>query len=202
MARDAGIGAATLGGAVREIVENRVVSGAIGVGVFVILTSLGAFVRIPLPFTPVPITLQTMFVLMAGAALGSRLGPLSQASYIVLGVAGLPIFAGANAGWHYVTRGATGGYLVGFVVAAWVVGAMTRLRRETGIFWLLLSMFVGTLVIYLFGVAHLAFILGWSFKKALALGVVPFLPGDLAKLLAAAGLTRGGISRFRALFSV
>ncbi|MCX5726738.1 MAG: biotin transporter BioY, partial [Candidatus Saganbacteria bacterium] len=82
----------------KEIVVSPVACGVIGVFGFIILTAAGAFVRIPLPFTPVPLTLQTFFVLLAGAVLGRKLGLLSQAGYVILGMLGLPIFAGAAGG--------------------------------------------------------------------------------------------------------
>lgn len=83
----------------REIVVNKTACRIIGVTVFVILTSLGAFVRIPLPFTPVPVTLQTFFVLLSGAVLGGAIGAASQLSYLLLGTAGLPIFTNAGSGY-------------------------------------------------------------------------------------------------------
>jgi biotin transport system substrate-specific component len=85
----------------KEIILNKTLCRVIGIAVFIILTSLGAFVRIPLPFSPVPLTLQTFFVLLGGALLGSNLGALSQLSYIFLGVLGLPVFSGAGSGLSY-----------------------------------------------------------------------------------------------------
>ena len=82
----------------REVILNKTLCRVMGVLTFVILTSLGAFVRIPLPFTPVPLTLQTFFILLCGAFLGSKLGVTAQLSYMFLGVLGLPIFTGAGSG--------------------------------------------------------------------------------------------------------
>ncbi|MBI4972331.1 MAG: biotin transporter BioY, partial [Candidatus Omnitrophica bacterium] len=122
----------------KEIIYNRVVCRFIGVAVLVILTSLGAFVRIPLPFTPVPITLQTFFVLLSGAFLGSNLGAVTQLSYILLGVSGLPIFTAAGSGPLYLF-GPTAGYLWGFVLASLFIGKFIKYSRDN--FFLTLTLF-------------------------------------------------------------
>ena len=98
------------------------------------LTAVGAYIMIPLP--PVPITLQTLFVNLAGALLGGYLGALSQVVYILLGVIGLPVFAGGKAGAG-VLLGPTGGYLIGFVVGAFVIGKLTTIRKKPGLVWLI-----------------------------------------------------------------
>jgi len=142
-----------------------------------------AQVRLPLPFTPVPITGQTFAVLLVGAALGARLGVLSLALYLVEGLAGLPFFAGGASGLTALF-GPTGGYLVGFVAAAYLVGLLAerggdrRVRTAVPIF------LAGEAVIYLFGLPWLGFFVG--FRQALALGLFPFLVGDVLKLAAAA----------------
>ena len=86
----------------KEVILDKTLCRVMGVLTFVILTSLGAFVRIPLPFSPVPITLQTFFVLLSGALLGSNLGTISQLSYLLLGASGLPVFTGAGSGLFYL----------------------------------------------------------------------------------------------------
>ena len=171
----------------QEIVISRVGCAVIGIGGFITLTTLGAFVRIPLPFTPVPITLQTFFVLLAGALLGKRLGLFSQLGYIFLGSLGLPIFAGAIGGLAALF-GPTGGYLLGFVFAAYVIGRMLSIKERATFSWVVLAMAIGSLLIYLPGAIQLALITQLGFKKALLAGVIPFLPGDILKLLAASGL--------------
>jgi len=88
---------------------------------FAVLTALGAYIIIPLPFTPVPITMQTFFVYLAAAILGSRLGTLSMVIYLCLGVAGLPVFHGGLAGFG-VLGGPTGGYIFGFILGSYVIG--------------------------------------------------------------------------------
>lgn len=178
----------------------RGVSGTIGVVAFVIMTVLGAQVRIPLPWTPVPITLQTLFVHLAGATLGPALGPVSQAIYLLAGAAGLPVFAGGQGGLLYLLQGATTGYLIGFVAATALVGRLVRRREDPGILWILLSMAFGSLVVYACGVSWLAWSLGLSPASAIAKGMLPFLIGDVVKTCAAAGLFRSYRRRARIVF--
>ncbi len=143
-----------------------------------------AQVKIPLPFTPVPLTGQTFAVLLAAAVLGSKRGAASMAFYIALGAFGLPVFAGGAAGMAYLS-GATLGYLIGFVFAAYVIGSLAERGLERNIRTSLLPFLVGTIIIYTFGVAWLAILLG-SFGKAVTAGLIPFLVGDIIKLIAAA----------------
>jgi biotin transport system substrate-specific component len=156
----------------------------------VILIVLGALfvaalaqIEIPLPFTPVPITGQTFGVLLVGAALGSKRGAASLVSYLALGVFGLPFFAGGAHGLNILT-GATGGYLLGFVIAAYVIGILAERGLERNVRTSLIPFLVGTVIIYVCGVAWLAVFLG-SFSKALVAGLFPFLVGDAIKLVAA-----------------
>ncbi len=142
-----------------------------------------AQVVIPLPFTPVPITGQTFGVLLVGAALGSKRGAASLASYLTMGIIGLPFFAGGAHGWN-ILLGATGGYLIGFIVAAYVVGLLAERGLERSVRTSVLPFLMGTVIIYMFGVAWLTVVLG-SFSKALAAGLLPFLIGDVIKLVAA-----------------
>jgi biotin transport system substrate-specific component len=150
------------------------------------LTPQMARVEIPLPFTPVPITGQTFAVLLVGAALGSRRGALSMAVYLLEGALGLPVFAGGAAGLARL-RGPTGGYLIGFIAAAFVTGWLAERGWDRRPATTALAMLTGNAVIYLFGLPWLAWFVG-SFlgpKGALALGLLPFVPGDLLKLLLA-----------------
>lgn len=174
----------------------RVAATTLGVLAFAVMTALGAHVRIALPFTPVPITLQTLFVALAGASLGPALGPMSQGLYILAGGLGLPIFAGGVGGWLHLVQGPTGGYLLGFLAATGLTGWMIR-RREARVSWILLSMAAGHAVIYLCGTVWLALVLGVSLERAVTLGALPFLAGDAAKLCVAAGLFRGANRRIR-----
>jgi biotin transport system substrate-specific component len=142
-----------------------------------------AQIEIVLPFTPVPITGQTFGVLLIGATLGSKRGAASVILYITEGALGLPFFAGGASGFGILT-GATAGYLVGFVVAAYVVGLLAERGLERSVRTSIIPFLVGTIIIYAFGVAWLSIVLG-SISKAVALGVLPFLFGDALKLLAA-----------------
>lgn len=150
-----------------------------------LFTALMAQVAIPLPFTPVPITGQTLAVLLVGAALGARRGALSMAAYLAEGLAGLPVFAGGTAGIGRLL-GPTGGYLVGFVVAAYVVGWLAERGWDRRPLTAALAMAVGNGVIYVFGLAWLARFVGLA--HVLPMGLFPFIPGDLLKVLLAAAL--------------
>jgi len=181
--------------------EYRAISVGIGVVAFAVMTALGAYVRIPLPWTPVPITLQTLFVSLAGATLGPVFGPASQGLYLAAGAAGVPLFAGGLGGLAYLLGGPTTGYLLGFVPATVCTGWLIRRREAPGILWTLLSMAAGTLTVYACGVAWLAWSLNLSLAAALAQGLLPFLLGDAVKLFAAAGLVRGARRRTRRVFA-
>ncbi len=162
------------------------------------LTALGAYIFIPLPFTPVPITLQTFFVCLAGDILDANLAALSQIVYILVGVSGLPVFAG-GAGSISVLIGPTGGYLIGFIAAAFIIGKLIKLKQDPNIVWVVFSNFIGVIVIYGFGVLQLSIWFG-NLKKAVFLGVFPFLIGDLIKAwLAAYIATRKQIKKMTIL---
>jgi biotin transport system substrate-specific component len=172
--------------------------GAVAVGVFTcaLLTALGAQVRIPLPWTPVPLTLQTFFVPLAGAALGPGLGAASQALYLALGLLGVPVFAGGAAG-PATLLGPTAGYLVGFPLAAFGTGVCLRRAARPGLFRIWLAIVAGTLAIYVCGVGWLVLGFHLPVTQALAGGVLPFLVGDGVKALAATGLVQGSRLRDR-----
>jgi biotin transport system substrate-specific component len=144
--------------------------------------ALGAQVAIPLPGTPVPETLQVPAVLVVGALLGPRLGAASLVVYLMAGAAGLPVFAPVGAPGVARLLGPTGGYLLAFPLAAAVVGRVMGSGGHVG--RLSLALLLGLLVIHAGGVAQLA-ILGWSGTTAVSLGSLPFLLGDLPKLILA-----------------
>jgi biotin transport system substrate-specific component len=146
-----------------------------------LFVAMMAQVRIPLPFTPVPLTGQTFAVLLAGIALGSRRGSASMLLYLILGAIGLPVFAGGTSGLATVA-GPTGGYLIGFLGAAWVAGRLAEhgLDRNFRSIWLVFL--AGEAVIYLFGLPWLSLYVG--VQKVMVAGLIPFLPGDLVKLVA------------------
>jgi len=139
--------------------------------------------QIEIPLQPVPITGQTFAVLIVGALLGSRRGVASMLTYVLMGAVGLPVFAGGAAGLSRLA-GPTGGYLAGFVVAAAVVGFLSRRGWDRRLGTTALAMALGTLVIYIFGTAWLSRFVGWG--QVLVTGVIPFLVGDALKLALAA----------------
>jgi biotin transport system substrate-specific component len=169
--------------------RSAVISVALVVG-FALLTALSAQIIIPLPFTPVPITGQTFAVLLSGAVLGSTLGPASQILYFLLGAIGLPFYAGGERGWT-TAFGATGGYLIGFAVAAWIVGRLAELRQDRSVITAIPAFLAGNVIIHLFGVPWLAYRLGVSWPEAVQLGTVPFIIGDLVKVVVAGLLLPG-----------
>jgi len=153
---------------------------------FALLTAGAAQIRIPLPFTPVPITGQTFTVLLSGAVLGSNAGAASMGLYLLLGLVGLPFYNGGGSGWQAAT-GATGGFLIGFVAASWLVGFLAERRRDRTVATAVPAFLAGSLVIYLCGVPWLAHVLDTSWIVAFEKGAAPFIVGDLVKI-AAAGL--------------
>lgn len=149
-----------------------------------LLLALSAQFKIPL--YPVPVTGQTLVVLMIGMTYGPRLGGVTVAAYLFEGVVGFPVFAGGAAGVA-VLFGPTGGYLFGFLIAAVAMGYLANSRgMGRSILTTIVAMLIGNVVIYLFGVGWLASFVGWS--KAMTVGVLPFLYGDALKVIIAAGL--------------
>jgi biotin transport system substrate-specific component len=171
---------------------------AAGVVGFALATAAGAWVAIPLPGTPVPMTLQTLCVLMAGMTLGPRLGALSMAFYLLLGTTGYHVFAGGNWGLNTVF-GATGGYLIGFVLAQPVLGVLTR---ENARAWsrLLLAVLAGNAIIFACGLVWLAAWSGASLEQTLRWGLLPFVPALIAKTAVALGLGRLAVAKARRWF--
>ena len=147
-------------------------------------TALAAQVSIPLPFTPVPLTLQTFAVLAGAAALGAERAVIAQVLYIALAVAGVPVLAGGASG-HEVVVGATGGYLIGFFLASYVVGRISSNGASTKSGKTALAFLAGSVLIYALGAPWLAFTTGNTITWAIVNGVVPFLVGDLIKAVAA-----------------
>ncbi len=148
-----------------------------------------AQISIHLAFTPVPITGQTLGVLLVGASLGPMLGGISMLLYLAEGAIGLPFFAGGHHGASFLRLGAaTGGYLWGFVLAAALVGWLARRGWDRSIRSAIGAMFLGEVVIYAAGVPWLVSAIHVPLEKGLEFGLYPFVIGDTLKLLAAAGL--------------
>lgn len=170
------------------------------VSLFTALTAIGAFVRIPLPF--IPLTLQIVFVLLSGLILGKKLGALSQLLYLGLGLIGIPIFT-EGGGPGYVLKPSFG-YLVGFVLAAYLSGLILE-KREANIYNSILAALTGLISIYIIGVPYLFFVLNniagvtTTFSGAIKIGFLTFLPADLVKVLIVTLITPGISRRLKAL---
>jgi len=166
-----------------------IAAGTVG---FALLTCAGAAIRIPLPFSPVPLTLQTFFVLLSGAMLGGVAGSVSQLLYLALGLAGYSVFTSPGAGALYLC-GPTGGGILGFVLASLACGLLLKNARSfAAVFAVFLLCSLGILVV---GTAWLRFVTGASYGHAAAMGIMPFIPGDIVKSLTAAAL----VTRYRKL---
>ena len=152
-----------------------------------LLIALGAQVSFVIPGNPVPITGQTFGVLVAGGALGFRRGIASAALYVVLGMIGLPFFALGRTGIE-VLLGATGGYLVGFVLASAIVGRLAELGWDRKVVGSVGAMLIANLAIYVVGVPWLAVVTGNDLAWAVQYGFVPFVAGDALKLVLAAAV--------------
>ncbi len=174
----------------RERAINSRKADALLVVLFSVFVALTAQIKFELGFTPVPITGQTLGVLVTGALLGSRRGALALALYLVEGAAGLPVFAGGASGFARIL-GPTGGYLLSYPLAAGVVGFLAERGWDRTIWRAGLAMLVGNLLIYAVGVPWLSFFVG-SVQLGLAKGMWPFVVGDALKLaLGALGLPGG-----------
>lgn len=156
---------------------------------FTALIAVGAFLRIPLPL--IPFTLQTLFIMLSGLLLGKKWAPVSCAVYLVLGLAGLPIFT-QGGGIGYVLK-PTFGYLLGFIAGAWVIGALAG--KNAGYRRLLLACFAGLAVIYLFGTVYYYLLSACYLGKSVAVWpmlvscVLTTLPGDILLALGASFLS-------------
>ncbi len=180
----------------------------VGTGLMVV----GAYVSFDIPsfaigdiYVPanpyVPVSLQTLSALLVGATLGARRGLASTGLYLLLGCVGLPVFALNSAGTHessfrqiasmvdgHLVLGTTGGYLIGFIVAATLVGRLAELGWDRKLRGSVAAMVIGLVVIFAIGVTWLAIAASLSVQDALLYGLWPFLPGEVVKLIVAAGL--------------
>ena len=150
---------------------------------FTALIYVCGFISIPLPFSPVPITGQTIAVMLAGSLLTLRQAALSLGAFLVLGIVGLPIFAGGVGGLGIIA-GPRGGYLIGFLAGAIVI-ALIKGKRTNVLRLGLANVIGGIVVIYLFGVLWLSHVMGVGLAKGFLIGALPYLPGDLIKVIIA-----------------
>jgi biotin transport system substrate-specific component len=165
------------------------VADAVLVALGVTVIALSAQVSIPLPNTPVPLTGQTFGVLLVGASYGAIRAFATMALYLVVGGLGYGVFAAHASGWDVLKfASATGGYLVGMLVAAALVGALADRGLSRKVPWVLVTMVLGNVVIYAFGFVWLQHAVGFTAAQTWHAGVRPFLPGDAIKIALAAGL--------------
>ena len=157
-----------------------------------LLLALLARLTVPIPFSPVPITGQTLGILFLGGVLGSRIGTLSVIMYIFEGLIGLQVFAGGTMGFLYLL-GPTGGYLIGFIPAVYLVGYLSERGWANSLTSAFMIMIIGTLIIFLFGISWLAVTAG--FGTALSIGLYPYIPGAIIKIILAT-VTVYSINRF------
>lgn len=155
---------------------------------FAAITGVLGYLTLPLPFSPVPVTAQTLGVMLSGILLGSRNGFISMTVLLLLGMAGIPVFSGGRAGIGIIV-GPTGGYLISFPVAAFLGGyIIQKLKDRSFLNYLWASIFSGIFVIYILGIIQLKFVTGINWYAALLQGVIPFLAGDIFKAFAASFL--------------
>lgn len=152
---------------------------------------MAVFTQLVIPIQPVPITLGTMAVMMAGAVLGKHYGALSMVIYVLLGAAGLPVFAMARAGLS-VLAGPGGGFILGYIATAFVVGLVTE-KCGHSFKMLVFAMILGCVTVYVCGLAWFIALTGTGLWSAMTLCMFPFLPGDAVKVLLGAFL----VNRYR-----
>jgi len=153
---------------------------------FAALTAVGAFIAIPIG--PVPIVLQNLFVMLAGLVLGSRWALASIAIYLLAGACGLPVFAGGQGGIGRIV-GPTGGYLLGYLPAVYLIGIISE-KSGQKVMWDVVAMILGSVLIYACGVTWLKVLTGMPWPKTLAVGMFPFLIGDILKIAVAVPIAR------------
>jgi biotin transport system substrate-specific component len=153
---------------------------------FAALTAVGAFLAIPIG--PVPVVLQNFFIFLTGLLLGPRWALASVGVYLTAGGLGLPVFAGGTGGIGRFV-GPTGGYLIGYLPAVWVIGRIAETGRYHP-FWNLIGLICGALIVYISGVPWLKVLTGMSWVKTLSVGMLPFLIGDALKIAAAVPIAK------------
>lgn len=181
-----------------DLVGEEAVSSIALAAVLAALTAAFAYVSIPIPGLPAPVSFQVFGVYFAGLLLGARWGGFSIALYLLVGIAGAPVFSNGAAGLGYLL-GPTGGYLVGFLLAAVVIGAIAHrgldanslsevpITRQVG------ALVAGLVVIYAVGVPWLAAMTAYPFTEAATVGALIFIPGDILKIAATLALVKGGV---------
>lgn len=157
------------------------------IAMFTALIAVLSQISIPLPFSPVPITMQTFAVYLTGLVLGSKKGTMALLVYVLIGTFGLPVFTQGKSGLLALV-GPTGGYLFGFMIAVYIIGRITERSGQISFLESLGALFVGALVIYAFGAGQLKLVLGLSLGQAFIMGVLPYLILELVKIIIGAHL--------------
>jgi biotin transport system substrate-specific component len=170
-----------------ELLPNALVRTGLVIVAGAGLTAMAAQLSFPIPGSPVPVTGQTFAVLISGAALGPARGVASQLLYLAIGSLGLPVFSGHSGGFH-VLSGANGGYLVGFVLAAFVMGYGSRRGSDRSVSKEIGVAVTASIIIYACGAGWLAIKMGLTISTAFSIGVRPFLLGDALKAVLASAL--------------
>lgn len=165
------------------------------IALFTTLIIIGGYICIPIPFSPVPIALGDFFVLLAGFFLGASGGLSSVALFIFLGILGLPVFAGGKSGLA-VLVGPTSGFIYGYLACAFIVGLIST-KGKPSIIRDLLALLSGFILLFAFGVIGIKLVLALSWPKALAAGLIPFIPGNIIKAIAALIIVKAFRSKFR-----
>lgn len=155
----------------------------IRIALFAALIAVSSYIIIPLPFSPVPVTAQAMFIMLAGSLLSVRHAAASLGVYLLLGIVGMPVFSGGRAGLG-VLAGPTGGYLIGFFMGAVFIAWFVR-GRKSFTYFLIANSLGGIVIVYLLGVSWLNFSTGMGYYAAFLNGALPFIIGDVFKVFAA-----------------
>lgn len=161
-------------------------------GLFAALTAICSYISIPLGFTPIPMNLGTLGVFLAGGLLGMRYGTLSIAVYVLMGAAGIPVFAGFQAGIG-VLAGPTGGFIMGYILTAFIIGSITGRSTVAGgrsFALCIVAMIAGLLACYALGTIWFMVTTGTGLWPSLVACVLPFIPADIIKTFAAVILIR------------
>jgi biotin transport system substrate-specific component len=159
------------------------ITGLTMTALFAALVAAGTFIVIPLPFSPVPIAIQNLFCVLAGLILGPVMGAAAVALFLAAGIIGAPVFAGASGGISRLI-GPTGGFLIGYLMAAFTAGLVAgvpRPEKKTARWRIIIAALAGFLIVYLPGVAWLRLSTGRTWTAAISGGFLPFIPGDIAK---------------------
>lgn len=164
------------------------VKDLIWIAMFAAVTAVLSQISVPLPFTPVPINLATFSVFMAGGLLGAEKGAISQLVYVLLGAAGVPVFANFTGGFAKLA-GPTGGYIAGYILAAFIIGLIINKMPKT-VFSYAFAMIIGAICYFSLGTVWFMFLMKTNLLSALTMCVLPYMPGDLIKIGLAAFLVK------------